>query len=277
VECIFTDFNDDKLIFRIRMILESKKRRAKTEEKTTVQTDEIFILKTFQDSLLNRIILRGIKNINKVMPRKIQNTVVLEDGKYIKKDIWVLDTTGTNLLSTLGLDSIDSTRTYSNHIREVYHVLGIEAARQIIYNEIAETMEYSESFINYHHLSLLCDRIMMTEEMVPIFRSGLLNDNVGPVAKATFEVHSEVLINAARHAEFDHMRGVSASVMCGQYGNYGTGAFQLIVDHQMLSNNIVELKPQVATTTREDDYLKLASSSSSNISKGIFLAIFYIS
>ena len=55
------------------------------------------------------------------------------------------------------------------------------------------------------------------------FRSGLLNDDIGPIAKATFEVHTEVLLTASRHAQFDHMRGVSSSVLCGQYGNYGTG------------------------------------------------------
>jgi DNA-directed RNA polymerase II subunit RPB1 len=66
--------------------------------------------------------------------------------------------------------------------------------------------------------------------MVPIFRSGLLNDNVGPIAKATFEVHTETLLTAARHGDFDHMRGVSANVMCGQYGNYGTGLFHLVLD-----------------------------------------------
>ena len=38
------------------------------------------------------------------------------------------------------------------------------------------------------------------------------------------------MLNAARHGEFDHMRGVSANVMCGQYGNYGTGSFQVILD-----------------------------------------------
>ena len=66
--------------------------------------------------------------------------------------------------------------------------------------------------------------------LVPIFRSGLLSDDVGPIAKATFEVHTEVLLNASRHGEFDHMRGVSANVMCGQFGNYGTGAFQVVLD-----------------------------------------------
>jgi DNA-directed RNA polymerase II subunit RPB1 len=66
--------------------------------------------------------------------------------------------------------------------------------------------------------------------MVPIYRSGILNDNIGPISKSTFEVHTEVLLNASRHAEFDHMRGVSANVMTGQMGLFGTGSFQLMVD-----------------------------------------------
>ena len=47
------------------------------------------------------------------------------DGKYVTNDIWVLDTTGTNLLSVLAKKFIDYTRTYSNDIKEVFDVLGI--------------------------------------------------------------------------------------------------------------------------------------------------------
>ena len=130
----------------------------------------------------------------------------------------------------LSLDYVDPSRTTSNDIREVFNVLGIEAARQMIYSEMMEVMEFSGVYINYHHLGLLCDRMTCNQNMVPIFRCGLLNDNVGPIAKATFEVHTEVLLTAARHGEFDHMRGVSANVMTGQYGNYGTGAFQIVLD-----------------------------------------------
>ena len=96
-------------------------------------------------------------------------------------------------------------------------------------------MEFDSTYINYHHLNLLCDRMTMNTEMIPIFRSGLLNDDIGPIAKATFEVHTEVLLNASRHAQFDHMRGVSSSVMCGQYGNYGTGAFNVLLDMDEMS------------------------------------------
>ena len=233
VSCVFSDYNQDKLIFRIRAFDVSKKKKgsvAGSDAATLDQSDEIYILKNLQDSMLNGIVMRGINRIEKVTPRKIQNMVVPIDGKYVKKDLWVLDTTGSNLLHALGLDFIDFERTYSNDIREVCDVLGIEAARQMLFNEISEVMDSSDAYINYHHLSLLCDRMTITKNMVPIFRSGILNDAIGPIAKATFEVHTEVLLNAARHADFDHMRGVSASVMCGQYGQYGTGAFNVVLD-----------------------------------------------
>lgn len=234
ISCVFSDYNSDKLVFRIRLFDINKKK--KIVANTLDQSDEIFVLKNMQDVLLNSIVLRGISNIGKVTPRKLQNMVALEDSKYVRKDIWVLDTTGSNLLNILSLDYIDVIRTYSNDIREVYDVLGIEAARQMLFNEISEVMEFSDAYINYHHLSLLCDRMAISKNMVPIFRSGLLNDNIGPIAKATFEVHTEVLLDAARHAELDQMRGVSASVMCGQYGKYGTGAFNVILDMKEMAN-----------------------------------------
>ena len=37
-------------------------------------------------------------------------------------------------------------------------------------------------------------------------------------------------MKAARHAELDEMRGVSANVMCGQEGYFGTSAFKVMLD-----------------------------------------------
>jgi DNA-directed RNA polymerase II subunit RPB1 len=229
VQCIYSDYNDSKLVFRVRLNNDTFKKK-KGSIQSLDQSDEIYLLKVFQDNLLNNIVLRGVQGIENVLPRKLQNMVVKEDGKYVKKDVWVLDTTGSNLIDVLAEDFIDNTRTYSNDISEVFRVFGIEAARQIIYNEFAEVMEFSDVNINYHHLSLLCDRMTVTKDMVAIFRSGLHNDDVGPIAKATFEVHTEILLHAARHADFDEMRGVSANVMCGQHGFYGTGAFNVFLD-----------------------------------------------
>jgi len=251
IDCVFSDFNSDKLVFRIRLTNDDSKKKKVNVANTLDQSDEIYMLKNFQTAILNGIVLRGVPKIEKVIPRKLQNMVVMEEGKYVRKDLWVLDTKGTNLLNILGLEYIDTKRTYSNDVREVCDILGIEAARQMLFNELTEVMEFADAFINYHHLSLLCDRMTMTKDMVPIFRSGILSDDIGPIAKATFEVHTEVLLDAARHADFDHMRGVSASVMCGQYGNYGTGSFSLVLDMNQMRNLV-----DAAVETEIDDITK---------------------
>ena len=193
------------------------------------QSNYLVILKNFQDYLLQKTILRGIVDIRDIRIRKLSDMVSKspELGKYVRADRWVLDTTGTNLLGILQYKHIDSTRTFSNDIREMHHVLGIEAARSAIYNEIYDVMEFSNCYIDSHHLSVLADRMTLKPSLVAIFRSGILNDDIGPVAKATFEVHTEEILSAARHGELDPMRGVSANVMVGQRGYFGTGAFQV--------------------------------------------------
>ena len=235
ISCVYSDYNSDKLLFRIRMkdVIKNNSMKGVTK-KTKVnpldQSDQIYILKNFQDNLLNNIVLRGIKGINKVILRKIKDTVFEKNGTYDKKEIWVLDTIGTNLLDILALDYIDNKRTFSNDVVEIYNVLGIEAARQAILNELVDVISFDGTYINYHNYSVLCDRMTFTSKMISIFRHGINKDDIGPIAKASFEETPEMFLKAARHAELDTLRGVSANVMCGQEGFFGTSSFQVILD-----------------------------------------------
>ena len=239
IQCVYSDFNSDKLIFRIRMneVLKSGGGRGgqkKAKVNPLDQSDQIYLLKNFQDQLLQNVVLRGTKGINKVVLRKIIDNMVEQNGVYKKQEIWVLDTIGTNLLDVLGLDFIDNKRTVSNDIVEIYNVLGIEAARQAIYNELVEVVEFDGTYINFHNYSVLVDRMTYTEKLISIFRHGINNDNIGPIAKASFEETPEMFLRAARHAELDTMRGISANVMCGQEGLFGTAAFQVVLDIEEL-------------------------------------------
>jgi DNA-directed RNA polymerase II subunit RPB1 len=134
------------------------------------------------------------------------------------------------MMDVLALEYIDASRTFSNDIVEVYNLLGIEAARQAIYNELVDVIEFDGTYINYHHFSILCDRMTFTNKMISIFRHGINNDNIGPIAKASFEETPEMFLKAAKHGELDTFRGVSANVMCGQEGYFGTSAFQVVLD-----------------------------------------------
>jgi DNA-directed RNA polymerase II subunit RPB1 len=256
VSCIFSDYNSDNLVFRLRFQNVLKKRSASKAGKKTGkrdpldQQDEVYILKGLQDQLLDNLVLRGVKGIDKVILRKVMDSVRESDsGAFDQKESWVLDTVGTNLIGILGLDYIDSKRTVTNDIQEVYRTLGIEAARQAIFNELTEVIEFDGAYINYHHLSLLCDRMTCNDGMVSIFRHGINSDDIGPIAKASFEETPEMFLKAARHAELDPMRGVSANVMCGQEGYFGTSAFQVVLD----LDGIKEAKAIEADTRTDEE------------------------
>jgi DNA-directed RNA polymerase II subunit RPB1 len=242
IRCFYTDYNsDDKIVFRIRINIDNKSGLKKKDVFT--EEDYIHYVKTYMDKILNEVVIRGTKNIEKVNLRKINNYKIMnnETGDFDKKEIYVLDTIGTNLSDILKLGYIDKNKTFSNDIIEMKNILGIEAARKCLFNEILEVMEFDSTYINHHHIHLLCDRMTCNHTMVSIFRHGINKDDIGPIAKASFEETTEMFLQAARHGALDNMRGVSANVMCGQEGYYGTSAFQIHIDNDLLKKNNEEL------------------------------------
>ena len=118
ISCIYSDYNAGNLVFRIRLnsSVFNKTKKQKGIADTLDQSDEIYMLRNFQEALLNNIVLRGVEGIRNVIPRKLQNNVLKDEGKFIQKDIWILDTTGTNLMEVIALDFIDGYRTSSNYL-----------------------------------------------------------------------------------------------------------------------------------------------------------------
>jgi DNA-directed RNA polymerase II subunit RPB1 len=234
IQCFYTDMEEDEVVFRIRLmnIAKTKKTSYSLDEE-----DQIYMAKSFLHNLLNNIVLRGIHGIDKVNLLQIKNYMIYNEklGDFERKDVYSLDTLGTNLMQVLSLDFIDTERTYSNSIMETLDVLGIEAARKCLFNEMLEVLCFDGGYVNHHHISLLCDRMTSTQDMISIFRHGINNDNIGPIAKASFEETTEMFLKAARHGELDEMRGVSANIMCGQHGYFGTSAFSVYL-------NMVELE-----------------------------------
>jgi DNA-directed RNA polymerase II subunit RPB1 len=264
INCIFSDYNSEKLIFRIRLanIFKTGSGKGQKKKVSLDQSDHIYMLKNFQDNLMKNVVLRGVKGIKKIILRKIKDNLVLTGGTFEKKEIWVLDGVGKNILEVLGLDYIDKTRTITNNIMDIYDIFGIEAARQAIYNELSEVIEFDGTYINYHHLNLLIDRMSHTHHLISIFRHGINKDNIGPIAKASFEETPEMFLKAARHGELDIMRGVSANVMCGQEGNFGTNFFQVVLDMEQMrsvESQVVKQPEMVEDIYVEDDECSLAN------------------
>jgi len=269
ITCIYSDYNSDKLIFRIRMntIIKVAKNpqlsNIKNKQiKSLDQTDEIYFIKNFKNQLLKNIVLRGVKKINKVLLRKLKDNKEESAGIFVKKEIWVLDTIGTNLLEVLGLNYINQNKTFSNDIVETFNVLGIEAARQTIYNELSEVLEFDGTYINYHHMALLVDRMTYASNIISVFRHGINNDDIGPIAKTSFEETNGQFLKAAIHAELDIMRGVSANVMVGSTGFYGTSSFDIVLDMKQMAKLNEDINYEYEN--KDDEIQKLFQSNLEN-------------
>ncbi len=67
-----------------------------------------------------------------------------------------------------------------------------------------------------------------------------------------------MFLRAARHAELDPMTGVSANVMCGQEGYFGTGSFQVMLDMEAMKG-LGDKAPATATTLEQALQVESAS------------------
>jgi DNA-directed RNA polymerase II subunit RPB1 len=65
-------------------------------------------------------------------------------------------------------------------------------------------------------------------------RYGINKNNIGPLAKASFEQTEDIMLRAALYGELDPITGVSANIMTGQPIRGGTSYSQIILDEEAL-------------------------------------------
>jgi DNA-directed RNA polymerase II subunit RPB1 len=248
IDCVYSDDNAEECIFRIKM--------TELALKDIDDKDEIATIKAIEHNIVYQILLKGYKGIKKVSLNKKKYTKYNnESNKFDNIVEWVLDTDGTNLIEILSNPNIDTTRTISNDIREIYETLGIEAARNALYKELI--IVTSEGSMNFRHMSLLIDTMTYKGQLMSIDRHGINRGDIGPLAKSSFEETTDMLINASIFSEYDKVNGVSANVMLGQQPPCGTGDSRILIDeeHMMeLLKDVVFTKPDLDNIQEDDEY-----------------------
>jgi DNA-directed RNA polymerase beta' subunit len=226
VQLVYSDFNSQKLIMRIRLSKES----LEDSKSDLASLDAVSVYKKFQNKLLNSVIIRGLPGIKAVTFRKGSELLTYNkaEGKYETREEYILDTDGTNLLEVMNHPAVDATRVTSTHVHDIYPQLGIEATRHILYTEI--TTLFEEGQINYRHLGLLVDVMTRAGRLMSVDRYGINKLDIGPLAKASFEETERILLKAAVFGEIDPVTGVSANIMTGQPIRGGTAFSDVLLD-----------------------------------------------
>ena len=256
ISCVFTDDNASSLIFRIRCI---NKLTDDTEE--CPEEDTICILKTLEKTILNEITLSGINGITNASMSKYDTLYKYntDNNEFEKTPEWVIDTTGSNLIEVFKHPSVDASRTISNDIHEINEVLGIEAARQILIDEILQIFNDSGGYVNSRHVTLLADVMTNKGGFMSIDRHGINKSDRGPLAKCSFEETPDIIAKAAIFGEIDKVTGVSSNIMLGQEVPIGTGSIELLFDEDkfvdIYSSMDIEDTKEEEETDDNDEFL----------------------
>eukprot|EP00939_MAST-03C_sp_MAST-3C-sp1_P000648 g648.t1 len=191
------------------------------------------LMMDIEDSIMSGVVLRGIKGVAKVFRNEDKKRLVWKKhAGFVKDPEWTITTDGSNLLELLGQETVDFTRCVSNNPGEVCSVLGIEAARRSVMNEIRAVLK-GTSYVNYRHLALLCDIMTCRGYIMPITRHGINRTDAGALRQCSYEETVEIVMRAAAQARKDRMMGVTENVMLGQLCPMGTGDMDCMLDVKM--------------------------------------------
>lgn len=173
----------------------------------------------------NKIQLYGIKGIEKAV-------VIEKNGEKM------IQTKGSNLKEVLKLEGVDTYKTITNDIFEIYKAFGVEAARDSIVKELKFTFDTNGIAINTRHLYILADMMTSSGIIQGVVRTGITGKKKSPFARASFEETVKHIINAAFNGEVEGLVGITENIIVGQPISAGTGKVRLTLDAKGLQKMI---------------------------------------
>ncbi|HPR41988.1 MAG TPA: DNA-directed RNA polymerase subunit A'' [Candidatus Methanofastidiosa archaeon] len=203
-----------------------KLKRVKSVEKLRYDEAEYTII--VSPGQMNLLKLRKFSQKIKALPLKgikgIERAMIKKEGEE-----YFVYTEGSDLAEVLKIEGVDHKRTRTNNIYEIFEVLGIEAARNTIINEIQKVLDEQGLEVDRRHIMLLADAMCLEGDIQQIGRHGITGEKASVLARASFEVTTGHLLEAAREGEKDRLNGVTENVIVGQPIPLGTGIVDLIM------------------------------------------------
>jgi DNA-directed RNA polymerase subunit A" len=119
---------------------------------------------------------------------------------------------------------------YTNNLREIYSVLGIEATRNAIIQEAMSVLNEQGMDVDVRHIILVADMMTADGNIRQIGRHGISGSKNSALARAAFEVTIKHLLGAGIAGTKDPLRGITENVILGQLIPLGTGSIDLLMN-----------------------------------------------
>src|ERR687892_2294899 len=180
---------------------------------TTPEEPEAQLILTLKNKLLNARV-KGVPDIERV-------TIVKQDEE------WVIQTAGSNLAKVLSIEGVDTTRSTTNNVYEIWQTLGIEAARTALIKEITNTLEEQGLEVDTRHIMLVADLMTSKGHLQQIGRHGIAGTKTSVLARAAFEITVPTIARASLEGQIESLKGVTENVIVGATVPVGTGMVDL--------------------------------------------------
>lgn len=201
--------------------------QAKIKAKGDVEGDEnvIFIYPTSESLAELQRLMEKIREVRVKGISDVTHVVIRKEG-----DEFVLLTEGSNLQEALEVEGVNPHRIYTNNLREIYTVLGIEATRNAIILEAMSVLKEQGLDVDVRHILLVADMMTADGAIRQIGRHGISGAKNSALARAAFEVTIKHLLGAGIAGTRDPLRGITENVILGQLIPLGTGSIDLLMN-----------------------------------------------
>jgi len=166
---------------------------------------------------IREVRVKGINNVTHVVIRK-------------ESDIYALYTEGSNLQDALEIEGVNPHKIYTNNLREIYQVLGVEATRNAIIKEAMSVLNEQGMDVDVRHIILVADMMTADGNIRQIGRHGISGSKNSVLARAAFEVTIKHLLGAGIAGTKDPLKGITENVILGQLIPLGTGSIDLLMN-----------------------------------------------
>ncbi len=183
---------------------------------TTPEESDAQIIIALRNKLLNTRV-KGVPDIERV-------TIVKQDEE------WVIQTAGSNLAKVLSIEGVDTNRSTTNNVYEIWQTLGIEAARTALIKEITNTLEEQGLEVDTRHIMLVSDLMTSKGYLQQIGRHGIAGTKTSVLARAAFEITVPTIARASLEGQVEALKGVTENVIVGATVPVGTGMVDLYMN-----------------------------------------------
>ncbi|MFP3283845.1 MAG: hypothetical protein RXO65_00100 [Candidatus Nanopusillus acidilobi] len=173
---------------------------------------ELYLLK----EMVKKILIKGIKGIKDV-------TIYKDE----KNNEYVIYTIGSNLLEVMKIPEVDYTKIYTNDLREIEKVFGIEATRAAILQELVKLYEQQGLNVDVRHFMLVADMLTWYGTYLGINRYGLHAEKESTLSKAAFETPISIFVKSAIMGQSDKVLSGIDNVIMNQPIYLGTGLYDI--------------------------------------------------